>query len=425
MTEEQKRIGSGASFGTIDVLVPSHRDFIWRSAFAFLHNYFSLVPPNHIHALMNGPIRTFNPETILIREDSDHDAIFLLLTGQVEMTSRMESFQRNLSAGALMGEQSGLWQAPAAATYRAVSFVQALEIPVDLYIAFVRQHDLFLEIEKLMTGRRFLQKTWLCSEVMSNSTLNGIAKRMTEMTLAQGDELNGQFRQIGIIRSGRLVRRFGGADQEFIGPGAFFGEETAIFNVPASSTLTAVEPTEILVIPPELLKAIPNVRWKLFESVERQTRIRAAVAQSQPERFDWHEDYSVGIPQIDDHHRQLLGLAGTLVDELNGQARPDLIEQQVGKLLATAEEYFAVEEKLHLDHGFDDAEAHARRHRQLVTSGRAFGLQLLEGTLTASDVLAFFHKWFINHILIDDNASVFFCSASLNDAKHLCDVLQT
>jgi hemerythrin-like metal-binding protein len=83
-------------------------------------------------------------------------------------------------------------------------------------------------------------------------------------------------------------------------------------------------------------------------------------------------------------------------------ARHDVIEHRLETLFAAALEHFADEEQLHAEADFDEAELHAHRHRQLVETARAFGVRLLERSMPVSDVMEFFHKWFINHILIDD-----------------------
>ncbi len=274
LNDAQKRIGSGASFGTVECLVPSHRDFTARSAFYHLNNYFPSVSRDHLAALLNAPIRVFNPETILIREAHAHDAIYLLLTGQVEMLQSATSFRSTLASGALVGEMTGLLGLPATETYRAVTFVQALEVPCDLYVRFVEGHALFDDISHLMKGREFLRRTWLCGGIMSTATLNAIAKEMMVVELAAGAAWDAATPTLGLVKTGQLRRVRGGEELERLGPGDFFGEEDAVFGAPAVATLVASQPTEILRLPVALMRAVPNVRWKLFESFERRAQLR-------------------------------------------------------------------------------------------------------------------------------------------------------
>jgi hemerythrin len=271
LTDEQKGIGSGASFGTVDVLVPSLRDFIFRSAYAHLGNYFPTVPGDHIDILLNGRVLTFNPETILLKEGQDHDVIYLLLTGQVETLSRENDIRGAQSAGALLGELTGLHGLPPSETYRAVSFVQVLEMSCRLYVDFVQRHDLFGEISRLMETREFLSKTWLFSRIMSTGTLNAIAKALSTRQVAIGRPVECGEGMIGMVKSGKVVRRHHGKTVEKLFPGDFFGEEAAMFHTCASTTLTATEDSELYTMPADLLRGIPNVHWKLFESFQRRS----------------------------------------------------------------------------------------------------------------------------------------------------------
>jgi len=398
LNSEQKRIGSGASFGTVDVLVPSHRDFVWRSAADFLAAYFPSISGDHLNILLNGPVRTFNPETILLKEGQPHQSIFLLLTGQVEMLDGESDFRSSLSAGALLGEMTGLHGLPPTETYRAVSFVQALEIPCDLYLSFVERHHLFAEISMLMESREFLRKTWLFGGIMATRTLNAIAKAMTHRPFAAGESIDGCADLVGIVSSGRFARLLGATELESLEAGDFFGEEMAVFGVPAFTSIVATTPAEVYFIPAALLREIPNVRLKLFETFELRTRLLAAAASGERARLRWHDDYSVGIEAIDKQHRRLFDLANQLAVEIGSEAVAEAVES----LVAYTMYHFAEEEGLLRRHGYSEVEGHQQRHRTLLDQVREFGDRLSGTGLSADELTDFLHKWIVNHILIED-----------------------
>ncbi|MBY0430453.1 MAG: cyclic nucleotide-binding domain-containing protein, partial [Rhodospirillales bacterium] len=137
LTNEEKAVGSGAPFGTVDVLIPASQDYVWAYAADFLRDYFPDVPPTQLAMLMNSPKIPLNPETILIREGMPTEAIYLVLTGEVEVISTATDVRNTLSAGALLGELTGLHGLPAMETCRTASFVEALRFPCDLYLEFV------------------------------------------------------------------------------------------------------------------------------------------------------------------------------------------------------------------------------------------------------------------------------------------------
>ncbi len=67
LTMRQKEIGSGAPFGTFDTLIPAFQDYLRMYAFRYLESYCPSVPQNQLRLLTSSPIRSFNPQSILIK----------------------------------------------------------------------------------------------------------------------------------------------------------------------------------------------------------------------------------------------------------------------------------------------------------------------------------------------------------------------
>ena len=85
LTEKERTIGSGAPFGTVDVLIKETSDVFRRRAFEFLRDYFPDVPMHRIRHLMNCQIVVCNPEVLLIRNGQAVENVYLVLSGTVEM----------------------------------------------------------------------------------------------------------------------------------------------------------------------------------------------------------------------------------------------------------------------------------------------------------------------------------------------------
>jgi len=403
LTPEQKKIGSGASFGTVDVLITGHRDFLGRSAYHLMAEYFPTVSGDHLGAVLNGPLTTFNPETILFKAGQAHANIYLLLTGQVEMLDDESDFRAVLSAGALLGELTGLHGLPPSETCRAVNFVQVLEIPADVYTAFVRRHNLFGEISRLLESREFLSRTRLLGDVVSTGTLNAIAKTMRLVQFDDGAVIDGRERAVGLIASGKILRMLGDNVLETLGHGDFFGEEAAIFDAPGIATLRAHGPAEVYMISASRLAAIPNVRWKLFESFERRTSLESSVAIAGRTLLTWQQEYSVNIQRIDTQHKRLFATANRLLDAVESQRGPDEIVTALDFLLSYTMFHFAEEEALLDRYGYDRGAEHKNRHKILIAQVQELE-QRLGGDDPASpaEVLDFLQGWIVNHILIED-----------------------
>ncbi|MBF0324719.1 MAG: bacteriohemerythrin [Alphaproteobacteria bacterium] len=402
LTPEQKRIGSGASFGTVDVLISAHRDFLGRTAFKLLTAYFPQVNPDHIEAILNGPMRMFNPETIIYKNAQPQDCIYLLLTGQVEMLDEDGEARAALSAGALLGEMTGLHGLPAAETCRAVSFVQVLEIPCDVYTTFVLRHQLFSGISTLMEGREFLSRTWLLGGVVSTGTLNALTKSMRRRVYEAGSFIDHNERAVGLIRSGRVSRVLGGEVIETLGAGEFFGEEAAVFDAPGIARLRTEEPTEIHSIPANLLGAIPNVRWKLFETFERRNRQESSVSQAGRTMLAWNDEYSINIQQIDAQHRRLFATANHLLDAVESERSREEVAAALDFLITYTKYHFAEEEALMQRYGYSDTPEHKQRHVKLTKQVLELEERIAREPVQAVEVLEFLHDWIVTHILIED-----------------------
>jgi len=274
LSDAEKAIGSGAPFGTIDELIPAGQDYLSRYAFESLSTAFHDVPLHEMRLLMNNEMVPFNPQSILLRENTVPDHVHFVVTGNVEVINQTSGVQAVLSSGALIGEMTGLHGLPSSETYHARSFVRTLRIPVDLYLDFVRRNDLFGEISRLLEHREFLQRTWLCGEIVSTPTLNRIAQTMHLVRFPEGAVIEPDaFDEPAIcfISEGQVRRMAAEGDKEFevLRPGEFFGEETTVFWTTYSHRMIATTAVELYCASPDSLAAVPRVRWRLFETYQR------------------------------------------------------------------------------------------------------------------------------------------------------------
>jgi len=274
LTRAQKRIGSGAPFGTVDVLIPSHSESRPSVARDYLAAYFPGVPEHQIRSLLNHPVVTINPESILLREGCACDAIHLVLTGLVEVIEPESDRTAILSAGAMVGESYALPGGPSRETFRALSFVRALRIPVALYRNFVERNKMTRRITRLAELRDFFTHTWLFGESLSNLTQVRLSEASTFIALADGEPFDPSGRdELYLIRAGALVRHGeGGVLIERAGPGEPFNESEVLFGLAPVGRLTAEGPSELLSVPGALVREIPVARWKLLELHQRRMR---------------------------------------------------------------------------------------------------------------------------------------------------------
>ncbi len=236
LTDTEKEIGSGAPYGTVDVLIPNYQNYDRRNAFHYLSSYFPGVSHHRLTILLNNPVEAINPETILIREDQAATCVYLVLTGDVEMIQSEANIRTVLAPGAMIGEQMALYGLASRETYRARNFVQALKIPCTLFKEFIDRNELLDAIGTLEEKRNFLRRSWLFGESLSHWTQNTICQAMRDVTYADGEgfaRTDSDPLELGIVRTGCLERVNGSrADDDFLTASEFFGETSALFHVP-------------------------------------------------------------------------------------------------------------------------------------------------------------------------------------------------
>ena len=400
----QKEIGSGAPFGTMDVLIPAHQDYVWKYADNFLKSYFPLVPEHQLNMLINNPLIIFNPESIVIKKGEINKDLYLILTGAVEVIRSESGIHSMISAGGFVGDNSGLFQKPAQATYRAVSFVRALQVPCSLYLEFIKRNGLHPDIEFLRERREFLQKTWLFGEDISYPIQNKIAQAMN-LESYRADELLPieTYSGIGLIKQGRLQIFLADDVFETLNAGDFFGISNVLFGMPALFSVRAVKPTEVYNIKAPVVSDIPIVHWKLFETYERRIRMVMNPELVSISIFQWREAYNTNVKEMDKHHQELFRTANRLYEEIHSGRDKSVLEETLDFLIHYTEDHFSREEKMMEDYDFPEFESHKKQHERLI-----FEVQELKDKYSAGEIqmdmsiINFLKDWIINHILTED-----------------------
>ena len=269
LTEDERAIGSGAPFGTVEVLIEGISDELRRRAFGYLRDYFPEVPIHRIRHLMNNRILVLNPEVILIREGQPVSDIYLILSGTVEMLRTGVPGSHRLSAGSIVGETSSLLGMAANETYRALSFVQAMRLPQDLYLDFVSRSALYREIVESRDELEFLRSTWLFADGVSCMTLNRLVRETEPGTLAQDALLAPPEQDLLVLRSGEALLTTPAGYEERLKTGAHFGAGALADGAQRGTQVRALHAVEMYRVPLHCIEKLPVVRWKMLETHRR------------------------------------------------------------------------------------------------------------------------------------------------------------
>jgi len=269
LTEQERAIGSGAPFGTVDVLIEGVTDQLRRYAFDYLRAYFPTVQMHWIRQLMNNQIVTVNPEALLIKEGQAASDAFLILSGSAEMLSTKAKGGYVLFGGSMLGEMSALLGTNAEDAYRAISFVQALRVPRDIYRDFVIRNSLYRDIVQSRQESDFLRSSSLFAEGVSGLTLNRLVQASQLQTFDDGSECEPPESMLLLIHSGSALLEKPDGSAELLSAGSYFGLGPLGGTAHRGSKIRFRERTKTYALPLELAGSLPVVRWKLIETYRR------------------------------------------------------------------------------------------------------------------------------------------------------------
>ena len=112
--------------------------------------------------------------------------------------------------------------------------------------------------------------------------------------------------------------------------------------------------------------------------------------------FVWEDQYSVGIPELDEQHRYLFQLGNEISGIRDGQSGSFVM-----KLYEYARINFKTEEHHMEAVGFPELEAHKKAHESFVTDLNRITHGFPHGS--KEELKIFLYAWLVNHILWEDN----------------------
>ena len=268
LTEQQKQIGSRAEFGATDIIISSDQDFTKQLAKKYLKTYFPEAGREQLDVLLANPVTTFEPGAVLVEPYLVTEYVYLVIGGSVEMIHT--GVDNILSAGALIGELSGLLNENSKETYQAKGYVQALCIPTEQYTDFIRECGLLDRTLELQYLRKLLQNSYLFGEALSYPLQTKLAAVMSQSRFEERycfpkenqDEL--YMLSFGIVELSVDEKKIAALME-----GDVFREEAVLTGDTSIFQARAETEVEIYRFPTEILANIPIVRWKLFEIYQR------------------------------------------------------------------------------------------------------------------------------------------------------------
>ncbi|MDR3439445.1 hemerythrin family protein [Telmatospirillum sp.] len=119
----------------------------------------------------------------------------------------------------------------------------------------------------------------------------------------------------------------------------------------------------------------------------------------------WSSEMTVGVPFLDDEHRELIKLINEL-DAISANANRAEVESGLACLATYAVKHFHDEESFMTRIHFSRIALHQQQHDEFMTKVQSF-LARLKGedhTKLVLEILDFLADWWLDHILEEDKA---------------------
>ncbi|GAB4344564.1 MAG: bacteriohemerythrin [Gammaproteobacteria bacterium] len=117
----------------------------------------------------------------------------------------------------------------------------------------------------------------------------------------------------------------------------------------------------------------------------------------------WDKTLSVDVKEIDEDHRRLVDLFNRLGRAVEEGNPADYIEALLEELVSCTVWHFRHEERLMLEHGYDELEEHRAEHNELIETAKAVQQRFLkEGKDAAVLDFEMLEHWLTEHIYVAD-----------------------
>ena len=121
--------------------------------------------------------------------------------------------------------------------------------------------------------------------------------------------------------------------------------------------------------------------------------------------FEWSDNMSVGIAEIDEQHKTLVDILNRLFVAVVQRESNEITIEILDTLVDYTKTHFGLEEKLLQEAGYNPEEfaAHQREHRAFVEKiSIAANKHLVEGKSVSFEIINFLKHWLQDHILVTD-----------------------
>ena len=134
------------------------------------------------------------------------------------------------------------------------------------------------------------------------------------------------------------------------------------------------------------------------------------------EIINWSNEFSVGVKEMDEQHKKLIGMINRLIEEQKILTEPKTIADLLTEMTDYAQVHFRAEEYLMAEYGYDHKTQQEKQHLAFIDKTIAFySASDLGPNILSTALLDYLRTWLIGHILKEDmKYKEFFNSKGVN-----------
>ncbi|MBU0481615.1 MAG: bacteriohemerythrin [Proteobacteria bacterium] len=119
--------------------------------------------------------------------------------------------------------------------------------------------------------------------------------------------------------------------------------------------------------------------------------------------FDWKNEYSVSVAEIDEQHKKLIALINKLHEAMTSGRGKEVVNAVLKELADYTVFHFSKEENLMRTNDYPGYPEHLEKHQKMTAKVLALQADCKRGKVSVSmDVMDFLKSWLDKHILGTD-----------------------
>ncbi|WP_419783808.1 bacteriohemerythrin [Maridesulfovibrio sp.] len=136
-------------------------------------------------------------------------------------------------------------------------------------------------------------------------------------------------------------------------------------------------------------------------------------------RLEWSDKLNLGVPQIDNQHKELIRLVNGLISAVSLDRPEKTIKNVLKKLREYTVFHFNSEEVFMDSIGYDNLNKHVAEHIDLKKKVKEFQRYIYKGeSVEVMTLLDFLKPWLLNHILESDREIAAFIKREKISLEH-------